>query len=1008
MKPFFVVRIVCLVLSFVCANQVAAQDSLQKDYRSELQRIAPLEPAEALAAFQLDEALAIEAVASEPMVMDPVAIAFDEWGKAFVVEMRGYSERSERNMGRISCLQDVDGDGWYETATLFASGFRWPTAIVCVKGGVLVGDAPDLVFLSDRDGDGIAEDRHILFTGFGTSNVQQLPNSFQWGIDNQIYGASGGNGGALVRQDLSEVPRFSRLKLGQQTPVNLRGRDFQIDPQTMRLSAISGGTQFGMTFDRWGARFVCSNSDHCQQVIIEEKYARRNPLHPLERTRVNIAVDGAAAPVFRISPVEPWRKVRTRLRVQGLVRGPIEGGGRAAGYFTSATGLTCFQGDLMPADYRGDLFVGDVGSNLVHRKKLVGNGIQKSAVRTELKTEFLRTSDNWFRPVQMANAPDGSLIILDMYRETIEHPASLPPLIKKHLDLNSGNDRGRIYRVRSAHLVSHPRLMPGNASDRELVKMLAHGNGWHRSTAARLLAESFDQPAAESICNDLRELALRSPVPESRIRAMYLLRDLGAVDESELLAALADAHPYVRVHALRIAESQLTDRLEQQIVSMTADEDARVRFQVALSLGECGNAPDQVAKAIAQLAIVDGSDRWIRSALENSSAGHQASIIQFLFSRGEMTGVSASRQVLVDLIKQLVLEPAALTNGQLARVWSSWPVGQDVLLGETLAKLAPKQIAIIEGSLESGFEVTWLELRKRLVSVAVAAAVNGDLQEVERVRAIEVLRMAQSSELIQILDSLLGVEQPPAVKRAVINVCKYVSDPIIGSTLLAHFPELSPALRANVLSIVAGRAAWSIELLNQIQEKQLSATLVDASTRQRLQNSSNKDVKALANAVLAVASGSDRNMLVQKYLKAVGELTGDERHGRELFRKSCSACHQLEEQGQPIGPNLAAFANRGAAAMVANIIAPNQEVDPRYLSFLVQLDDGRSLIGIIDNETATTITIRNTQAETTTVLRSEIDAIRSTTLSLMPENFEAELSTQDMSDLIAYLLSQGS
>ncbi len=203
--------------------------------------------------------------------------------------------------------------------------------------------------------------------------------------------------------------------------------------------------------------------------IVCKLYPRK--LHPpVQRTRrwlrifgpaaVDIAGDDPAAEVFRISPDEPWR-------VAGTVQGLIEGGGRASGYFTAATGITIYRGNAFSSEFDGDAFVADCGSNLIHRKKVRPDGVGFKAERPadEQKVESLASTDNWFRPVQLANGPDGALYVADMYREVIEHPWSLPESIKKHLDLNSGNDRGRIYTAscrrsfssRSRHLWARPR-----------------------------------------------------------------------------------------------------------------------------------------------------------------------------------------------------------------------------------------------------------------------------------------------------------------------------------------------------------------------------------------------------------------------------------------------------------------------------------------------------------------------------------------------------------------------
>src|SRR5207253_8778739 len=222
---------------------------------------------------------------------------------------------------------------------------------------------------------------------------------------------------------------------------------------------------------------------------------------------VDIATDGPAAEVYRISPEEPWRVIRTKWRVNGLVPGPIEGGGRSAGYFTGATGVTIFRGDAWGKEFVGDAFIGDAGGNLVHRKKIRADGVGLIAERPadEQKREFLSSKDTWFRPVQMANGPDGNLYICDMYREVIEHPWSLPESIKKNLDLNSGNDRGRIYRIVKEGAKYRPPIQMSKLTAAQLVPLLESPNGWTRDTAARLIFERQDLFVVEPLRKLLKE-----------------------------------------------------------------------------------------------------------------------------------------------------------------------------------------------------------------------------------------------------------------------------------------------------------------------------------------------------------------------------------------------------------------------------------------------------------------------------------------------------------------------
>ena len=420
----------CLLLC--CVSSAMAQE-----FADELPRIPPTEPEQALKTFAVADGFKMELVASEPLIGTPVAIEWDADGRMFVCEMRGYSEDRDEAISSIALLTDDDDDGRYDRRTTFAEGLLWPTAIFPYDGGLFVGDAPHLYYFKDTDGDGRADDKQLVLTGFGTSNVQGLMNSMRWGLDNRIHIACSSTGGQIRRGDAGEDAK----------PINVRGRDISFDPKTYEFQPTSGAAQHGMCFDDWGRKFVSSNSDHIQQVMYEDHDIARNPYLRAPSSRVSIAADGPQAEVYRTSPVEPWRIVRTRLRVAGAVPGPIEGGGRAAGYFTGATGVTIYRGDAWPARWKGFAIIGDVGSNLVHRKRLDPNGLQYVAKRIDENSEFITSSDIWFRPAQFANAPDGSLHVIDVCREVIEHPKSLPPAIKQHLDLTSGRDRGRIYRV---------------------------------------------------------------------------------------------------------------------------------------------------------------------------------------------------------------------------------------------------------------------------------------------------------------------------------------------------------------------------------------------------------------------------------------------------------------------------------------------------------------------------------------------------------------------------------
>lgn len=639
-RSFMPLRILAVFISVACMNVLARSEEV--DYSGDLPRVAATEPASAMATFTVAEPFELQMVASEPLVGSPVSIEWGEDGAMYVCEMRGYSEDQENSISRIARLTDRDGDGVYDHRTEFAQGLRWPTAIFPFDGGLFVGDAPDILYYEDHDGDGVADTNVRVFTGFGTSNVQGLLNSFRWGLDHRIHVACSSAGGDVRRVN---------AKQGEQA-ISVRGRDFAFDPRSHAFRLTSGAAQHGMSFDDWGRKFVSSNSDHIQQVMYEDADVARNPFLAPPPARISIAEDGPQAEVYRKSPVEPWRELRTRLRVAGLAKGPIEGGGRAAGYFTGATGITIYRGDAWPPEHRGLAIVGDVGGNLVHRKSLVAKGLEFVAKRIDVGSEFVASTDIWFRPAQFANAPDGSLHVIDMYREVIEHPLSLPAEIKRHLDLTSGRDRGRIYRIVPKGYRHRPTPDLGRALTSTLVEMLAHNNAWHRETAARLLFERQDSAAVKQ----LRQVVQRSPSSLARLHALYSLDGMRALDQLSLRQGLRDPHPQVRRHALRLLQTQNglpeidNTELNRTAAGMTEDPSIEVRYQLGFMIGTI--ADDSLRRQVLRRLVErDGEDRWMAVSILSSVRDDAAVLLAELAS--EDSALGSNGQSLITQLTQM-------------------------------------------------------------------------------------------------------------------------------------------------------------------------------------------------------------------------------------------------------------------------------------------------------------------------------------------------------------------
>ncbi|MFI4874662.1 MAG: PVC-type heme-binding CxxCH protein [Blastopirellula sp. JB062] len=984
--PKFAVGRIAIVLFCAFAIRCSAEEI---DYADQLPRIAPQEPAAALDTLKIAPGFRVEQAATEPNVVDPVAISFDEDGRMFVIEMRGYSEDDGMVLGRVRLLEDVDDDGVYEKSTVFADDFSWPTAIACTRGGVLVGAAPDIYFLKDDDGDGVADQRRVVFSGFRKANVQGLLNSFQWGPDNRIHGATSSSGG-MVRPVVDGKP--------QGDPLNLRGRDFAIDTADMTIAATSGGAQHGMSFNDWGDKFVCSNSDHLQQVLYEDRYFSRNPYVASPSVRKSIAVDGPQADVYRSSPVEDWRVIRTKLRTTKVVPGIVEGGGRPAGYFTGATGVTIFRGDAWPAQHQGDAIVGDVGSNLVHRKKLSSQGIVFQGKRIDEKSEFLSSTDIWFRPVQYANAPDGSLYVADMYREVIEHPKSLPPMIKKHLDLTSGRDRGRIYRIVSEDYKRPATLKMSEMTTAELLPLLEDASSWRRETAARLIYERQDA----SIAPQLTALTTDGKTPQARIAALYALAGLRRLESATIMTALDDAHPRVRQHAIRISEPLLQDApaLRRKIAALVADDDPHVRYQLCFTLGYFPSV--EKGKPLAELAQADGANPYFAAAIHSSVETGAGTLLAQLAEKPKQIS-NAEKSLVLALAQQIGKQKrqddvAALLTLLPSLHQSSPALAQQIIqqaIGSGDAPLAQRLASSIDGRGEA--------MLQQIYDQALQVAQDPDSAIEQRVEAIHSLRFRPFDE--SFFADLMLPSQSLEVQQAALQSLSHFKSAEVANFVIAHWATMSPSLRKSAFQTLAAHPSGIACLLDAVEQDKVRTADLDLAMLNAMKSLVSDQLGERIEALAAPADQSHRNAIVQEYRSAL-QMSGDRKRGEAVFLKNCASCHQLNGKGHPIGPNLAAMKNRGPEAILTNVLNPNLEVNPQYMSYVCLTNDGRALTGIIANETATSITLLQGDNKSETVLRIDIDQLRSTGVSLMPQDLEKQIDKQAMADLLSYLLDQ--
>ncbi len=974
--------------------------------RGRLPSIAPTPAQEAAKTFRVLDGFRMDLLAAEPLVASPVAMTYDENGRAYVCEMRDYPytdkahhQRNQENptdapIGTVRLLEDSDGDGVFDKSTVFADGLSWPTGVACWKGGVFVAATPDIWYFKDTDGDGRADVRRKVFTGFRKFNVQSVMNDLVWGLDNHIYGAGGSNGGQIRPGDKPEA-----------APLMMTRNDFRFDTVTERFELLSGGARFGGTFDDWGHRFLCDIRNPAQHIVLPQRYLARNPYLAAPSPLNDMAESGDQLPVYRISQPELWRVLRAK-RWAGerdivMPRSELIG----AGVVTSSSGITSYRGTAYPEKYRGNVFVCECAGNLFYRLQLTPDGPTFKAARVDGQAEMVASTDNWFRPVNFVNAPDGTLHVVDMYRENIEHPWSIPDDIHAAVDLENGRDRGRLWRLAPPNfkLPKPPRL--GRATTLELVATLENPNSWWRETAQRLLFERQDKSAVQA----LRQMLKRGQTPSARLHALWTLAGLNSLTDEEVLAGLLDPAPGVRENAVKLAESRLPPATAQKTASplrellfkLVADPEARVRFQLAFTLGEITDA--RAIDALATIARRDAADSWIRAAVLSSMPNTSDRLLARLLSDDKFTSSSGA----TELIRELA---------QIVGVRGQTPEMQRVLSSidatPNLASPVFRQVVsgIGEGLKRSGKNlrrVDWDAQTSRAIDrlLLQAADTGADSQAPlgARTAAIHLLTFDEFGRVNTALARLIGTKQPAEVQRAAVSAIASFTQPETAPLLLANWRTATPPLRSEIVLAMLGGRSRVLPLLRAIQSGLIPANQVPFARRASLLRSTDASVKALAEKIFGDAAPTPRKEVVAKYQAALS-MKGDALRGKTIFENVCATCHRAGDQGKEVGPNLASIRQWHPDQVLNNILDPNREVAPNFVSYTVETRDGRTIDGIIADESAASLTLKRAEGLTETVLRRDIAELSGSGLSLMPEGLESAVTIEQMADLIAFLL----
>ncbi|WP_397384907.1 c-type cytochrome, partial [Prosthecobacter sp.] len=710
------------------------------------------------------------------------------------------------------------------------------------------------------------------------------------------------------------------------------------------------------------------------------------------------------------------------------VKGAVEGGGRVSGYFTGATGTTIYRGDAYGPDFVNNSFTGDAGGQLVHRKiiKPSADGISLIGERPadEHGFEFAASKDTWVRVVNFANAPDGCLHICDMYREVIEHPWSIPDEIKKHIDLNNGNDRGRIYRIvpdKGAERIGQ-KVALDKASTEELVKTLGHPNGWHRDTAQRLLFERKDKAAVP-----LLEKVLSGDNALAKLHALGALQGLGALNEAHVVLAMQDANEQVVISGIRLSE-QFFDAKKvphEDLIKAwgtcchtSQAQKPTVRYQLALS----------AAKVYASIRTFDPAKMTYDDKLAkmgeyplavlhgNNSVESDAKILDAFLSSSPDASLLLLGVLAFDMGDLLLPEPAFVKTLQasassinLPQQWfiedpRKWTPARLVAL--VADHSSPERVAALaKGFRQAGSSLEKADVEGKLTPVFTKAAMivaDPKASEGTRLEAIKLLGLTSAKEATDALTQCLAQGQPDAIQSAAIHTLSQGNSPAITESLIAGWAAYGPKAKEAALEALLAREDRALALL---ESGAVKATEFSASQVQALLKHKSPKVAASAKTALASVIPPSREEVTAKFKPAIAA-QGDAKKGQLQYMARCVACHRAGTMGLQVGPDLITVKTKGREALLTAILEPHKEVASQFIAYTVNTKDGQTLAGIITNDTASSMSLKMMGGIEKTLQRSEIKGSSSTGQSLMPEGLETGMSVADMADLLSFIEGQ--
>ncbi len=967
-----------------------------------------LTPDEARKKFTVPPGFEVRLFASEPEVVNPVAMTWDERGRLWIVELYEYplgARPGETPRDRIKILEDTDGDGRADKVTVFADGLNLATGIALGNGGVYVGQAPDLLFLQDTDGDDKADQRTVLKTGFGLEDRHELLNGFTWGPDGWLYMTHG-------------VFTHSRIKDPNDPNDDGVVMDAAIGryhPRTKKFEVFADGTSnpWGMDFDRAGNFFVSACViDHLFHMAPGGLYVRQGG-----------------------TPQNSY--------AYELLPSIVDHRHHMAAY----SGAAIYQGNQYPDDYQGTIFIGNIHDNAVHQDRLTPDD---SSFKASFIKDFVRANDGWFMPVSTQIGPDGCVWIMDWYDQyPCYQNANADP---------EGVDReyGRVWRVvyvgdkKGAPVPSRPDPVMDFAklSSIDLVKVLAHPNAWQRRLAQRLLSERRDLPNANTLHPEtpLHVMMTNGPTLEARLAALWTLHGAGLLEDEDLDLPAKDTEPALRAWAARLMGERgypLGDAMKR-LAKLARDPEPSVRLAVATAARQfvSGSLTIDTSPSIPVREVITGpilSELWFSSydakdplipfmywmALEPIVAFDPVHAVEFYKENGAMPQMPLSGILLAKIMRRVcdLRDPVKLDRCM-------------EVLGNLTDKEAPTVLAALKGLIEGqrGKAVTPGEAAVEVIARFArftdpevsaraqqlgalwgnAASLQGLLATINdtragersRVEAIQTARQTKSDAARDAMLRVLAGKNSDALMIAAIAALSEIGGSSVAQALTQNWKHFSPAAKRAAGETLVSRQEWQSAMLSALDQKTIAVSDLPATAIRSLVNSRDAATRERAAKIIGRYREPDADKLKLIAAKRKVVLSGepDRDAGREIAKKTCLVCHTFYSEGSEVGPDLTGVGRSTLDSLLHNVINPNEVIGKGYENVEVETKDGRTVSGRLVEDTETRVKIISSGPKEDVVAKQDIVTLRVSELSVMPEGLE-QMPEADFRNLIWYILN---